>query len=68
MSYSKQQDLKKLANELEITYGFDIFAELVGGEHLLKNKKLIRLFDESKTTSEMFYSGGRNGKPSVFLP
>jgi hypothetical protein len=53
-----------LVNELEIRFGLEIFA-LCGVENLQKNGQLIRLFDETKHTSETFYLTDNKSKPYI---
>lgn len=56
-------DLSTVSEKLETEYGVRIFAMLTGSEP--RNKKPIRLFDDSKHTSEVFYDTGKYGKPNI---
>lgn len=57
-------DYATLSKELEIRFGLEIFA-LCGLNKLRKNGQAVRLFDETKHTSEIFYTTDNNGKPYI---
>jgi P4 family phage/plasmid primase-like protien len=57
-------DLQEIAKILDKDYALSIFRELTQSEP--RNKKAIRLFDDSTTTSEVFYEKTRQGGCMVY--
>ncbi len=53
-----------LSNRIETDFGLAIFSDLIG-EPLKRNGQPVRLFDQSKHTSESFFKADRNGKPYI---
>lgn len=55
---------KELQQELETRHAHNIFTGLLGVEP--RHKKIVRLFDTTRHSAEVYYETGKKGKPSIY--